>query len=356
MSRATSSRSTGAGLPDRLHGARKPVVCFGELLIRLTAPGRGKLLQHPSLDLCVGGAEANVAVGLAQLGHDCRMVGRLPDNSLGRGVLGAIRAHGVDCDAVRFAPGRMGLYFLEAGSGPRASQVIYDRAGSAFAEAPPGSFDWERLLAGAGLLHLSGITPALGPVPASHALEAARMANKLGVAVSFDGNYRASLWESWDSDPAAILGELIGRSAILFGNHRDLALVLGRSFAGEGEHRRREAAEAGLAAFPSLRMIASTARQTLAADHFRLSARIDLREGAHQTAEVDLSGTVDRIGAGDAFAAGVLHGWLTGADATQTAETGLALACLKHTLPGDASLFGQADIDAFLAGGTDVRR
>ena len=174
--------------------------------------------------------------------------------------------------------------------------------------------------------------------------------------VSFDGNYRAMLWEAWDSNPRAILSELIGLADILFGNHRDLSLVLGRDFSGEGEDRRREAADAGFAAFPDLKLIASTARHTVSADHHRIAARVDLGDSAHQTDEIDVTGIVDRIGAGDAFAAGVLHAWLDGGDARAMADSGLALTCLKHSLPGDASRFSQSDIDAFHGGGLDVRR
>ncbi|MGV1684794.1 sugar kinase [Sphingopyxis sp. NJF-3] len=332
------------------------LVFFGELLIRLTAPGNELLMQSPALALHVGGAEANVAIGLAHLGHDCAMVSKIPSNALGRGAVTAVRGANVDCTAVTLHPGRMGLYFLSVGAGLRASEIVYDRAGSSFAASGAEDYDFDRLLGGARLLHLSGITPALGPRSAAAALAAARAAKRLGVPVSFDGNYRAMLWEAWDSDPRAILSELIGTADILFGNHRDLSLVLGRPFSGEGEDRRREAAEAGFAAFPGLRIIASTARHTLTADHHRIAARVDLRSGAHQTGEVDVTGIVDRIGAGDAFAAGVLHAHLTGGDAKTMAETGLALTCLKHSLPGDASRFGQADIDAFHGGGLDVRR
>ncbi|MGN6596181.1 sugar kinase [Sphingopyxis terrae] len=336
--------------------AHGKLVFFGELLIRLTAPGNELLMQSPSLSLHVGGAEANVAIGLAHLGHDCAMVGKIPSNALGRGAVAAVRGAGVDCTAVTLHPGRMGLYFLSVGAGLRASEIVYDRGGSSFAESKAEDYDFDRLLAGARLLHLSGITPALGPRSAAAALAAARAARRLGVPVSFDGNYRAMLWDAWDSDPRAILSDLIGSADILFGNHRDLSLVLGREFSGEGEDRRREAAEAGFAAFPALKLIASTARHIVTADHHRIAARVDLRDGAHQTAEVDVTGIVDRIGAGDAFAAGVLHAHLKDADVKAMAETGLALTCLKHSLPGDASRFGEADIDAFHGGGLDVRR
>jgi 2-dehydro-3-deoxygluconokinase len=334
----------------------KPILFFGELLVRLTAPGNELLMQSPSLNLHVGGAEANVAIGLSNLGHQCRMVSSVADNALGRGAVSAIRAQGVDCAGVSSAAGRMGLYFLAVGAGLRSSEIVYDRAGSSFAQAKADDFDWDILLAGAGLLHLSGITPALGPQSADAALSVARAAKRLGVPISFDGNYRAMLWEAWDSDPKAILSELIGMTDILFGNHRDLSLVLGTEFSGDGSDRRREAADAGFAAFPSLQLIASTARHTVSADHHRIAARVDLRNAAHQTAEVDVTGIVDRIGAGDAFAAGVLHAHLGGGDAKAMAESGLALTCLKHSLPGDASLFQQADIDAFHTGGLDVRR
>ena len=336
--------------------AQGKLVVFGELLIRLTAPGNELLMQSPSLALHVGGAEANVAIGLAHLGHDCAMVSRIPPNALGRGAVAAVRGAGVDCTAVTTGAGRMGLYFLSVGAGLRSSEIVYDRAGSSFAATGPEDYDFDRLLERAGLLHLSGITPALGPRSAEAALSAARAAKRLGVPISFDGNYRAMLWEAWDSDPRAILSELIGTADILFGNHRDLSLVLGQQFGGEGEDRRREAAEAGFAAFAGLKLIASTARHTLTADHHRIAARIDLRDSCHQTDEIDVTGIVDRIGAGDAFAAGVLHAHLAGGDAQAMAASGLALTALKHSLPGDASGFGQADIDAFHGGGLDVRR
>ncbi len=332
------------------------IICFGELLLRLTAPGRELLLQSGRLDVHVGGAEANVAVGLACLGHGAAMVSRVPANALGDAATGALRRYGVDTAGVGTGEGRMGLYFLSPGAGLRPSEIVYDREGSAFALAGPEDFDWDSLLAGAELLHLSGITPALGPRPAEAAKAAARAAKAKGVAISFDGNYRARLWSRWDSDPAAILKELVGQADILFGNHRDISLLLGREFSAEGPERRREAAEAAFDAFPGLKLIASTARHVTDADTHRIAARLDGREGWAQTEEMVVAGIVDRIGAGDAFATGILHGMLSGHDLDGTVHAGLALTCLKHSLPGDASLFGEREIAAFLAGELDVRR
>lgn len=326
-----------------------PIICFGELLLRLAAPGRELLMQSPRLDVVVGGAEANVAAGLAALDHSTALVSVVPDNALGRGAVAAMRAAGVDTRRVATGPGRMGLYFLSPGAGVRAADIVYDRADSAFVRAE--AFDWPALLEGAARLHLSGITPALGPASAGHALAAARAARAAGIPVSFDGNYRARLWESWDSDPRAVLAELVGLADLFFGNHRDIALLTGRD-AGAG----RGAAEAAFAAFPNLTAMASTSRTVVDADHHRLAARLDTPAGGYETDEIAVTGIVDRIGGGDAFAAGILHGLHAGLSPQATVEAGLALAALKHSLPGDFSRFTRADLAAFQAGARDVRR
>ncbi|WP_184110762.1 sugar kinase [Sphingomonas abaci] len=332
-------------------------LAFGEIMLRLSPPGRELLMQTPRFDVWVAGAEANVATQLARLGHDVGMASRVPDNDLGRAAIDTLRGHGVDVRHIQTGGERMGLYFVTSGAGLRATEVVYDRAWSSFAEAPTAAWDWDAMLAGVDRLHLSGITPALGPVPAETAIAAAEAASARGIALSFDGNWRGKLWARWDGDPRAILRRIVAHADLMFGNHRDIALLLGRDdFAGAGEDRRRAAAEAAFDAFPRLRTIASTARHVDQVDSNRLSARIDTRDGHAQTDEVLIAGIVDRIGGGDAFAAGVLHGLRSGQDSLGAARIGLALAALKHSLPGDAALFRQADIDAFVAGGLDVRR
>ncbi|QDH33318.1 sugar kinase [Porphyrobacter sp. YT40] len=337
------------------------VTCFGEVLLRLSPPGRQLLVQAQSLDMVVGGAEANVAAALASLGHAVHFAGVLPDNPLGERALAALRGAGISVQHIARAQGRMGLYFLEAGAGARASAITYDRAGSAFATAAPEAIDFAGALAGARLLHCGGITPALGPQGVALARAAQDAAKGAGVAICFDGNYRAQLWAAWDSDPAATLRDLVADATILIGNHRDISLLLGRDFSGEGAERRREAAEAAFEAFPNLELIASTARHIVTSDHHRIAARVDSRAGHHQTDEIDVTGIVDRIGTGDAFAAGVLDGWLAGNDGAGAgleamAQRGLALAALKHSIAGDMCPVTRAMLGSFSAGASDVRR
>jgi 2-dehydro-3-deoxygluconokinase len=331
-------------------------LAFGEIMLRLSPPGRELLLQTPKFDVWVGGAEANVATALARLGHDVAFASAVPDNDLGDAAINTLRGHGIDTTGIQRRGERMGLYFVTSGAGMRATEVVYDRAWSSFAVTPTDAWDWDTLLTGVDRLHLSGITPALGPVSADATLAAARAASERGVAVSFDGNWRGKLWARWEGNPRAILSELVDHADLMFGNHRDISLLLGRDFSAHGEDRRREAAEAAFAAFPKLATIASTARHVEDADRHRLSARIDTRDSHVQTEEMILAGIVDRIGAGDAFAAGVLHALRSGASSEDAARTGLALTALKHSLPGDASLFGPRDLEAFLQGGFDVRR
>nr|WP_298149547.1 sugar kinase [uncultured Pseudoxanthomonas sp.] len=335
------------------------IVCFGELLLRLGAPGRQMLLQSPVLEVHVGGAEANVAVSLARFGHDARMVGVVADNALGEAALGELRRHRVDTRGVQQAVGRMGLYFLTPGAIQRPSEVLYDRADSAFARAGGGTHDWPALLAGADWLHVSGVTPALGQRAADGVLSAVRAARAAGTKVSFDGNFRPKLWQAWGGDAPTILRGLMAEADLLFASHRDLQVVLGLEFPQATPQERFAAgAAAAFQAFPHLRQMAATVRVQRSVDHHVISAITALRDGAlHTTAARDVSPIVDRIGTGDAFAAGVLHGGLAGLSAQDALDFGVAAACLKHSLPGDFNLVGAADIHALLGeNALDVKR
>lgn len=335
------------------------IVCFGEILIRLTAPNGGLLLQDASLRTGFGGAEANVAVSLSRLGNAARMTSVLPDNALGRAARDELRRHGVDVSGLRFGPGRMGLYFLTPGAVSRPSDILYDREGSAFAVADPDLIDWDAELEGAGLLHLSGVTPALGPKGSASAVRAAEAARAKGVKVSFDGNYRGKLWAAWDGDGPGVLRALLATAWIAFVDERDIALVLGRCFEHDDwAERRRQAARAAFDAFPDLDRIASTFRFARHMDHHDISAVMFTRAGEEiHTPQTSLSGIVDRIGGGDAFAAGLLHGLRTGRSDRDALDFGLAASCLKHVINGDFNLSTEAEVEAMSSqDSVDVRR
>ncbi len=335
------------------------VVCFGELLLRMSAPGRELLLQTPQLAVHAGGAEANVGVSLAHLGHEVAMVSTLPDNPLGRFVGGQLRQHGVDTGHVQVRPGRMGLYFLTTGAVQRASEVVYDRADSAFASGSAADYDWDTLLDGAQWLHLSGVSPALNPAMAEATLVAARAACARGVRVSFDGNFRPSLWARWQGDAARILRELFDCAHVLFADYRDIGVVLGGSFEQASLHERVDAAAAqAFAAFPRLQWMACTQRTPHSVDNHGLGAMLLGRDGTRALAPTrEMVGIVDRIGGGDAFAAGVLHGMMRGFAPEAIVRFGLAAACLKHSIPGDFNPVGEADVMALTGEERfDVRR
>jgi 2-dehydro-3-deoxygluconokinase len=327
------------------------IVCFGEILLRLSAHAGEQLLQSPGLETCIGGAEANVAVALSRFGHEAAVVSSLPDNALGFAARDAVRAHGVDTRSIQFRAGRMGLYFLTPGAMLRPAEIIYDRAGSAFAQND--AYDWPALLAGAGWLHVSGISPAVGPRPAAAVLAAMKAARAAGVRISFDGNYRASLWAQQGSDGADVLHELLAHADLAFADQRDVALVLRRpELAGD----RAAAMQAAFAAFPQLQRVAATVRTQHSADHHELTATLYTRSGVLAGRSFPLQGIVERIGTGDAFAAGVLHGLLSGWDDADALDFGLAAGVLKHSLAGDFSPVNQAQVHAIASGGLDVRR
>lgn len=334
---------------------RGAVLCFGEMLLRLTSPAGTPLSLAPGLSIDVGGAEANVAGSLAQLGHDVRMVTALPDSALGDLAAFALRRHGVDLGNVLRAPGRMGLYFLEPGAGPRPSRIVYDRAGSLFADRA-GSFDWPRLLDGAAWLHMSGITAALGPEGAAGVQSALDAARAAGVPASFDCNYRPSLWAGREAEAPQLLSAMIAKADVVFGSHRDVALLTGAEVSPDADGGRGPAA-AAFQAFPDLKAFVST-RRTIAADGaHHLSARLDRPVSSAEAEPVIIAGTLDRIGSGDAFVAGVIDGLITGRPDEECLKRGLAAAALKHTMGGDQWIGRSEDLDSFQElQGQDVQR
>jgi len=338
---------------------RSRVICFGELLLRLSPPGNELPFQSPRLDARFGGAEANLAASLALFGHHSVMVSALPDQAVGQACAGELRRHGVDTSALRFAEGRMGLYFLTPGAMQRPSEVIYDRADSVFARTPAHTYDWRHLLDGAQWLHLSGINLALCEGTAEAALDAVRTARAMGVHVSFDGNFRSKLWGERAAQAPVWIGRLMAEADLIFGNDRDIALALDHAFPQpQADERFHAAACAAFKAFPQLRYLAATARRHTNVDDQQLQGLLATREPTVYTTEsYPMTGIVDRIGGGDAFAAGLLHGFLRGMTEQAALDFAVAAACLKHSIPGDVNLVREADVQAYLRQeGFEVKR
>jgi 2-dehydro-3-deoxygluconokinase len=338
--------------------ARHRILFFGELLMRLSPPGNERPLQSPHFDVRFGGAEANVAASLAILGHRSAMISTLPDNMLGHACAGELRRHGVDTTALHYTEGRMGLYFLSPGAMHRPSDVLYDRADSAFARTSPDAYDWSSLLPGAQWLHLSGINLALGEATAQAALAAVRAARAMGLSISFDCNYRSKLWGSRAGQAPALMRAIAAEADVIFGNDRDIALILGMDFPhANANDRFRAAATAAFAAWPRLQRMASTQRHHRTVDDQDIFGLMATRERALTTPAHSLAGIVDRIGAGDAFAAGLLHGLLRNMTDDATLDFAIAAACLKHSIPGDVNLLRESDMLAFLShDGLEVKR
>jgi len=324
-------------------------VCFGEMLLRIAAPGTDPLLRTPALVGHIGGAEANVAVSAACLGHAVRMVTTLPDHLLGDVCIAELRRHGVDTGMVRREAGRLGLYFQTPPAMLRPSQVIYDRADSAFARAAASSYDWSSALRGADWLHVSGITPALGERPRQTLDDALSTAEALGIGISFDCNFRPSLWRGRDAEGARALGALARRANVLFGSAFDLAMMFGNESASKsGQAAFELGARTAFAECAKLEWLATTHRIVHGIDHHELQGFVATRTGLAVSRSFELRPIVDRVGAGDAFAAGVLHGRMRGFDLQCSADFAAAACALKHSLTGDFSDFRESDIQRLL--------
>jgi 2-dehydro-3-deoxygluconokinase len=324
----------------------KRVVCFGELLLRLSPPGDERLFQSPHLRTWFGGSEANVAAGIAHLGGRASYVTRLPMNAVGDAALASIRSEGVCVDGVLRGGERMGIYFVEPGADLRPMRVVYDRAGSGFAAIDPAELDWPALLEGAGWLHLSGITPALGDGPAQAALDAAEAARALGVRVSVDLNYRPALWAG--RDPKTVIPPLVRDCDLLTGNPGAAAAMLGVAAAGDAHDAALVRCTAQrIAAQHGCRAVAITLRDVVSASEHRWSAALwdgaEMHAARRWTVRV-----VDRVGGGDSFAAALIHALQGGRDAASAVEFAAAASAFKLTIPGDFNRATAAEVDRLL--------
>ena len=317
------------------------VVTFGEAMVRFAPPHFQRLEQARSLDIEVGGAELNTAAGLVRLGRSAEWVSRLPDNPLGRLVRNRVREAGVGDSRVRFADGRCGLYFLEFGAAPRPSGLVYDRKDSAISRVAPGEFDWPAIFDGAKWFHVTGITPALGANVAAVTAEALTAAKAAGLTTSIDLNYRSTLWTP--TEAGRVMSGLLQNCDVLIAGEADANHLFGVTGGSFAEAAKQLTDRFGLSA------VAGVKRETPLVWRNRFGA-VGYAAGKFVESpwyEVEI---VDRLGAGDALAAGLIHGLLDGDFETGLAY-GAAMGAIKHSIPGDLPWIDKAEVEAVVAGG-----
>lgn len=331
------------------------VVTLGEIMLRLKSPGFERLFQSPVLEATFGGAEANVAVSLAQFGIPAVFATAIPMNAVGDAAVGELRKFGVDTSAVRRQGERLGVYFLESGSNQRPSRVTYDRIGSAIAAAKPGDFDWNSIFDGADWFHVSGVTPAISACASDLALEAVEAARAKGVTVSCDYNYRKNLWR-WGKRAPDVMRELVRHVQVGIANEEDCQQALGIETSAEvhggalDENRYRAIGQRVLTEFPNLEKQVITLRESHSADRNVWSAVLINRSYVARSARYDVTDIVDRVGAGDSFAAGLIYGLLTYRDDVKALEFAAAASCLKHSIAGDFNRVSVKEVEALVAG------
>ncbi len=319
----------------------KKVVTFGEVMLRLSPPGFERFLQSPRFDATFGGGESNVAVALASWGIPAAFVTVLPEkNAIADAAVAELWRFGVDTSGIARGKGRMGIYFLETGANQRPSRLIYDRAGSAIAIAKPGDIDWDRVLDGAGWFHVTGITPAVSSSATDLAREAVEKCKAAGITVSLDLNFRKNLWK-WGKAAHEVMRPLIALVDFAIGNEEDVQKALAIQSAANVEagsldvKHYEELTAKVLSEFPNLRAVALTLRVSKSASHNGWSAC--LRDGNEflVSRAYEITNIVDRVGAGDSFAAGLIYGFQSLATRREALEFAVAASCLKHSVLGD---------------------
>lgn len=319
------------------------VVTFGEAMVRLSPPHFERLEQTRSLNVNVGGAELNVAVGVTRFGLKSAWVSKLPKNSLGYMIRDRAQEFGVDCSHITWSDkGRAGLYFVEFGASPRASSVLYDRGNSAISMVQPGEIDWAKVFAGSKHFHMSGITPALSASATETTVEAMKAAKKAGCTVSYDLNYRKKLWTP--ADAKKVQEPLMADVDILITTEEDTNVVFGI------KEKDYEAVAEKLARTFNFKVVAITLREDLSVwrNNWTAIAFHDGKFFKDRKYEVEI---VDRVGAGDSFTSGFLYGWIKERDVQKGVQYGNAFAALKHTVPGDFNWSTLEEVETQLKGG-----
>lgn len=334
------------------------IVTLGEIMLRLSPAGHSRFIQAGSFDVIWGGGEANVAVSCANYGHDAYFVSKLPVHEIGEAAVNALRRYGVHTAHIARGGERVGIYYCETGASMRPSKVIYDRAGSAIAEADPEDFDFDSIMAGADWFHWSGITPAISDKAAEITRLACEAAMREGVTVSCDLNFRKKLWTK--EKARSIMRPLMKYVDVCIGNEEDADLCLGFKPSADVEAGVTDA-EGYKGIFRAMaeefgfKYVASTLRESYSATHNGWKAMIYDGHDFYESKRYDINPIIDRVGGGDAFSGGLIHGLLTMDSQAEALEFAVAASALKQTIPGDFNLVTEAEVKALAAGSANGR-
>ena len=329
------------------------VVTLGEIMLRLSSPDHSRIVQSKQFDVCYGGGEANVAVSLAHYGHEAYFMSKIPTNEVGESAIKALRAENVHVDYVVRGGDRLGIYYLESGACMRASKVIYDRANSAIALANPNEFEIKKALKGAALFHFSGITPALSKSAAKLTEKVCKIANEMGVLVSCDLNFRKKLWTKEQAQEVMV--PLMQYVDICIGNEEDAENCLG--FKPNSDVTKGKTDAEGykgifkeMAKKFNFKYVATTLRESYSASHNGWKAMLYDGTTFYESKHYDICPIVDRVGAGDSFSGGLIHGLLTMNDPQKALEFATAASALKHTIPGDFNQVSIQEVETLMNG------
>ncbi len=334
------------------------IVTMGEIMLRLSPEGNDRFIQSESFRIIPGGGEANVAVSCANYGHDCYFISKLPKHEIGQIAVNALRRYGVNTEFVARGGDRVGLYYAETGASMRPSKVIYDRAHSSIAEAKPEDWDFDKVFEGADWFHWSGITPAISDASAECLRHACICAKKHGVKISVDLNFRKKLWTS--EKAISVMRPLMQYVDVCIGNEEDAELCLG--FKPDADVEGGETDAAGYEGiFRQMKeefgfeYVVSTLRESFSATHNGWKALIYDGKEFYQSKRYDVNPIIDRIGGGDSFSGGLIHGLLTKATQGEALEFAVAASALKHTVNGDFNLVSVEEVEALAGGAANGR-
>ncbi len=338
------------------------VVTFGEVMLRLATPGFERFGQSDNLKSTFGGGEANVAVSLANYGIDVAFVTRLPQNDIAEACIRELRGFGVDTSKIVKGGDRIGIYFLEAGAVSRASKVIYDRSHSSISEIKPGMIDWEKVFEGADWFHWTGITPAITQGAADTCREAIETANKMGITVSTDLNYRKNLWK-YGKKASEVMPELVKGCDIILGNEEDAAMALNIHPDGVDVTQGHVEADAYLSVskkimemVPRCKKVITTLRGSVSASHNSWSGVLYDGNELFKAPTYQITHIVDRVGGGDSFMGGLIYGLLSyPTDDQKALNFAVAASCLKHTIVGDYNRVSVQEVEKLMGGDASGR-